>query len=263
MNLHALVFRYKECNGSIQIIAPNSGGVSISSSVNKHGKPVTTICTVIWGQSDACTTVMNPNGAFATSINSMGNTLHVHLQSVVNDLGGNVGMFVNQMQSVVGDINSTSISNEELERMLNELNTGLSGMQFDLQHMMDGFGQNMQQSFGNMGQSLSQVGQNVNQMASSGGSLVQQSASQITPNVNRMVSQANIGLSQINPNVNNYVSSVNSGVNNMLHNFHQGFGQWRQNFGQSLNNMLGKYIYTLSLTICWVNIHTVFSKYSE
>ncbi|VDI33187.1 Hypothetical predicted protein [Mytilus galloprovincialis] len=246
--------RYKECNGSIQISAPNSGGVSVSNSVNDRGRPITTICTVMWGQSKACTTVMNPEGAFATSIKSMGDTIHVHLRSVANDFGGSAGMFVNQMHSVVGDMNTSHIVNEGVERMLNELNTELggmqselSGMQYELQHMFDGVGSDIHQSMTGMDHTLSQIGPNVNQMISQNGNQMwsnaghrmhmmqqgpqmqmHQSLSQIGPNVNRMVSH-------IGPNVNR---GVRKGVNNMMQNFHQGFGQWRQNFGRSLNNML-------------------------
>ncbi|XP_071158632.1 uncharacterized protein [Mytilus edulis] len=242
--------RYKECNGSIQISAPNSGGVSVSNSVNDRGRPITTICTVMWGQSKACTTVMNPEGAFATSIKSMGDTIHVHLRSVANDFGGSAGMFVNQMHSVVGDMNTSRVVNEGVERMLNELNTELGGMQYELQHMFDGVGSDIHQSMTGMDHTLSQIGPNVNQMVSQIGPnrnqmwsnaghrmqmmqqgphmQMHQSLSQIGPNVNRMTSH-------IGPNVN---MGVKNGVNNMMQNFHQGFGQWRQNFGQSLNNML-------------------------
>lgn len=211
----------------------------------------------MWGQSKACTTVMNPEGAFATSIKSMGDTIHVHLRSVANDFGGSAGMFVNQMHSVVGDMNTSHIVNEGVERMLNELNTELggmqselSGMQYELQHMFDGVGSDIHQSMTGMDHTLSQIGPNVNQMISQNGNQMwsnaghrmhmmqqgpqmqmHQSLSQIGPNVNRMVSH-------IGPNVNR---GVRKGVNNMMQNFHQGFGQWRQNFGRSLNNMLCKY----------------------
>ncbi|XP_052095933.1 uncharacterized protein LOC127731105 [Mytilus californianus] len=251
--------RYKECNGSIQISAPNSGGVSVSNSVNDRGRPITTICTVMWGQSKACTTVMNPEGAFATSIKSMGDTMHVHLRSVMNDFGGSAGMFVNQMHSVVGDMNTSRVANEAVERMLNELNTDLGGMQYELQHMFDGVGNDIHQSMTGMDHTLSQIGPNVNQMVSQIGPNVNQMVSQIGPNVNQMWSntgprmqmiqqgpQMHQSLTQIGPNVNRMVShigpmvnmGVKKNVNNMLQNLHQGLGQWRHNFGQSLNHML-------------------------
>lgn len=201
----------------------------MSSSVSDRGLPVTTVCTVIWGQSEACTKVMNPDSSFATSINSMGNTLYVHLQSVAHDLGGNVGMFVNQMQTVVGDMNSTA-TNEEIERMLNELNFGLSGMQLELQNTLNGVENNVQQSMANVHQTVSQIQPNIDRIMSN-----------INPGMRmtQMGSGLHQSLSNLGPSIR---QQVNNNVGSMLYNLHHGLNRWRTNFGHSMNHFFCKFL---------------------
>lgn len=155
--------RIRKCRGSAKVVLPASGGVSVSNHQNEAGESTVTICSILQDNSKSCQTIMNPDGIMVSSISNMGNTLQVHLHGAVNDLGGNVGTFINGMQTFIGGFSPSSSSLNASEwQALQRAGEQYGKIAMEIGQQMAQMGRNMEHSMNNFAQ---QMNHGMNQMA--------------------------------------------------------------------------------------------------
>nr|XP_022326238.1 uncharacterized protein LOC111126119 [Crassostrea virginica] len=188
--------RIRKCRGSAKVVLPATGGVSVSNHQNEAGESTVTICSILRDNSKSCQTIMNPDGIMVSSISSMGDSLQVHLHGAVSDLGGNVGTFINGMQTFIGGFSPSNSSlnatewqalqraGEQYGKIATEIGQQMAQMGMEMGHSMNNFAQQMNHGMNQMALGLNDMFSN---MASSFG---QWQAPHNVPSVVNVHSQA-------------------------------------------------------------------------
>ncbi|KAK3108428.1 hypothetical protein FSP39_007814 [Pinctada imbricata] len=217
--------RYLECRDSASIIIPSGSGVSVSGRTDRQGRYYVTVCAVLQDNTEACQTIMNPDGVMGSSISNIGNHILVHLQGAMRDMGGvSVGGFVNGMQSFIGNYhplngNFSTMNETETKKMVEKMNKQYQ-------------------------QINSQVNEQVQQM----NSRINQQVQQNSMNLRRQMNRLNQNLNQMNRRLNNNRMNLNRRMQNMNRNmqaWRRGFNQRMANFGTNLNRQMQTMSYNL------------------
>ncbi|XP_061189213.1 uncharacterized protein LOC133197269 [Saccostrea echinata] len=209
--------RIRKCRGITKVLLPATGGVSVSNHQNEAGESIVKICSILRDNSRSCQTIMNPDGIMVSSISNMGNTLQVHLQGAVNDLGGNVGTFINGMQTFIGGFSPSKSSlnasewqalqraGEQYGRIANEMGQQMTQMGMEMGRSMNDFAQGMNQGMNQMAMGLTDM---FNNMAASFGQWNVPNGAPGVVNINSQIPGNSHSVVNINSNIGSYQDPV-------------------------------------------------------